>query len=250
MTRAVTTGSTVGSLLALSVLLRALFPGVAVPSVPASPTSPAAASPTTPAPAPADPGLDDGPWKASQRFFAGGVPECDAKSAAPRTKRWCIPDDTSVLALIAIAPDPVRTHMALQFDRALEAIELAAGSAGYVISQYWLPWSVDLPKASDAGKSSDINGSEVALRLSGRRHPDQWRRRQTVRQRRHLSRRSVRASVHRARLHVQWRDPDHRPNILRIARLAQATDRREIPAAVQGVQRVSFEWVRNGRPGA
>jgi hypothetical protein len=154
MTRAVTTGSTVGSLLALSVLLRAMFPGVTVPSVPASP---AAASPTTAVPASATPGFDDGPWKASQRFFAGGVPECGEKPDAPATRagRWCIPDDTSVLALIAIAPDPVRTHMALQFDRALEAIELAAGSAGYVISQYWLPWSVESPKpASDTGGKS------------------------------------------------------------------------------------------------
>ena len=157
MTRAVTTGSTVGSLLALSMLLRAMFPGVAVPSVPASPTSPAAASPTTPVPAPADTERVDGPWKASQRFFAGSVPPCDETPDAPKTRagRWCIPNDTSVLALIAIAPDPVRTHMALQFDRALEAIELAAGSAGYVISQYWLPWNVESPKASDtAGKSS------------------------------------------------------------------------------------------------
>ena len=153
MTRAVTTGSTVGSLLALSVLLRAMFPGVAIPSVPANP--PAATS-TTFVPAPAETTSDEGPWKASQRFFAGGVPPCDETSGAPptRTGRWCIPNDTSALAFIAIAPDPVRTHMALQFDRALEAIELAAGSAGYVISQYWLPWSVESPKSSDAaGKS-------------------------------------------------------------------------------------------------
>jgi hypothetical protein len=156
MTRAVTTGSTVGSLLALSVILRALFPGVAVPS---APTGPAAVLPTTSVGAPADVDLTDGPWKASQRFFAGAaeVPECDRKPAGDPA-RWCISGSTSVLALIAIAPDPVRTHMALQFDRALEAIELAAASAGYVISQYWLPWSVEPPKGSDtAEKSSDSN---------------------------------------------------------------------------------------------
>ena len=153
MTRAVTTGSTVGSLLALSVLLRALFPGVAAPSVPANRT----ATTTLAINAPGEKRPDDGPWKASQDYFAGAVPQCGepANASATRSGRWCIHEGTSVLALIALAPDPVRTHMALQFDRAIEAIELAAGSAGYVISQYWLPWSVESPKAaSDTGKSS------------------------------------------------------------------------------------------------
>ena len=45
--------------------------------------------------------------------------------------------------MIVIVPDPVHSHMSLQFDRSIEALQLAAESRGYVIDRYWLPWSSD-----------------------------------------------------------------------------------------------------------
>jgi hypothetical protein len=48
--------------------------------------------------------------------------------------------------MIAIVPDPVQTHLPLRFDRAIDAIELAAESMKYVLDRYWLPWDLD-PKA-------------------------------------------------------------------------------------------------------
>ncbi|HKW02589.1 MAG TPA: hypothetical protein VJN96_22375 [Vicinamibacterales bacterium] len=137
-------GSALGSLVVLSVVLRVLFPsstasGTQPPAAVIASTAAAAAVPAAPS--------DDGPWKTSQGYFAGTSTTCDA-GATLRCTRWHIPNGTSVRAIIAIAPDPVRTHMALQFDRALEGIQLAAQASGYVVDRYWLPWSVDADKNS------------------------------------------------------------------------------------------------------
>jgi hypothetical protein len=45
--------------------------------------------------------------------------------------------------MIAVIPDPVHSHLALRFDRAIDAIELAAESMGFVLDRYWLPWDLD-----------------------------------------------------------------------------------------------------------
>src|SRR5262249_54913974 len=73
----------------------------------------------------------DGPWIASQRHFAGPTP-CisvtspeDEKNQSLGTigddfQRWCVPDSETVKAMIAVVPDPVQTHLALRFDRAID----------------------------------------------------------------------------------------------------------------------------------
>jgi hypothetical protein len=111
---------------------------------------------------------EDGPWKASREHFAGAETNpCqsqqvrgDKKQVAslsgvnlllqgdghpatidhPRKQLWCIPDAQRVQAMIAIAPDPAHTNLSLIFDRSLEAIQLAAKSADYLVDRYWLPW--------------------------------------------------------------------------------------------------------------
>ncbi len=45
--------------------------------------------------------------------------------------------------LIATIPDPERTHLDLDFDRALEAIINAADDEGFSYDRYWLPWHVN-----------------------------------------------------------------------------------------------------------
>jgi len=68
----------------------------------------------------------------------------------PRKQLWCIPDDVIVQPMVAVVPDPVHTHMALLYDRSVEAIQLAADTKGYVIDRYWLPWSATAqPEWSD-----------------------------------------------------------------------------------------------------
>ncbi len=45
--------------------------------------------------------------------------------------------------VIAILPDPLHTHLSLQFDRKIEAIQQAAQDAGYDYDSSWLPWQTE-----------------------------------------------------------------------------------------------------------
>ncbi|MGA3235246.1 MAG: hypothetical protein ABSG03_03000 [Bryobacteraceae bacterium] len=63
--------------------------------------------------------------------------------SAERKERWGFPKHggpIQVTAIIAAVPDPVHTHLALTFDRSVEAILQAAADNEYVSSYYWLPW--------------------------------------------------------------------------------------------------------------
>ena len=80
-------------------------------------------------------------------------------------------------ALIAIAPDPIRTHMSLTFDRTLEGLQLAAQDSGYVMDRYWLPWRVqtntdgkDSPDSADA-KSREARAAQPGLVLFRKNAP-------------------------------------------------------------------------------
>jgi hypothetical protein len=50
--------------------------------------------------------------------------------------------------MIATVVDPTRTHLALAFDRQLEAIMRAAQDSEYVFHDYWLPWRTETPAES------------------------------------------------------------------------------------------------------
>lgn len=45
-----------------------------------------------------------------------------------------------ITLMIATVPDPVHTHLSLQFDRSLEAIQQAAQDEHYTYDSSWLPW--------------------------------------------------------------------------------------------------------------
>src|SRR5215475_6877543 len=60
--------------------------------------------------------------------------------------------------LIAILPDPVHTHLALYFDRSIEALQQAAQRCGYVFDSAILPW--DRTPLTD---NSDPDKRRVAL---------------------------------------------------------------------------------------
>src|SRR5262245_1698337 len=49
--------------------------------------------------------------------------------------------------LIATVPDPIDTRLDHLFDRALDAIRRAIGSADYLFDRYWLPWDRSKPAA-------------------------------------------------------------------------------------------------------
>jgi hypothetical protein len=116
---------------------------------------------------------EDGPWKASQDHFAAMQEQRECPDQSPQklskeiarlghvvlqlqqdvnnrktgqaqdklaSQLWCIPDGERVAATIAIVPDPLQTNMRLQFDRMIDALQLAAESSHYVEDRYWLPW--------------------------------------------------------------------------------------------------------------
>jgi hypothetical protein len=100
----------------------------------------------------------EGPWLASCKYWAA-VRGMDSASKAKKPvtsascpiepasddKRWGVPLDVGstqpkIHVIIAAVPDPIHTHLALQFDRDIDALVQAAGDNGYVPSYYWLPW--------------------------------------------------------------------------------------------------------------
>lgn len=54
--------------------------------------------------------------------------------------------------IVATLPDPLHTHLNLQFDRAIEAIQQAAQDEGYTYDSSWLPWK---PSAEGYSSRSD-----------------------------------------------------------------------------------------------
>ena len=82
------------------------------------------------------------------------------KSEAPELSRWCLNPDSptqfSVTSLIVTLPDPVKSHLVLDFDRRIDAIQAAALDAGYVMDKFWLPWD-DSPLPDDPNQARAEN---------------------------------------------------------------------------------------------
>jgi hypothetical protein len=68
---------------------------------------------------------------------------------------------------IATVPDPVHTHLSLQFDRTLEAIQQAAQDQGYTYDSSWLPWTM---RGAEYSSYSDVN-TEAAETVARERCP-------------------------------------------------------------------------------
>jgi hypothetical protein len=73
-----------------------------------------------------------------------GVWKDDPKDAADLLAHWNVPVDSkareNVQFVIALLPDPVHTHLGLQFDRGAEALQQAAQKKGYAFDRAILPW--------------------------------------------------------------------------------------------------------------
>ena len=68
------------------------------------------------------------------RFFIGS-----AEQAAPYSGQL----PAGIRLMIATVPDPRHTHLSLQFDRTLEAIQQAAQDERYTYDSSWLPWKTE-----------------------------------------------------------------------------------------------------------
>jgi hypothetical protein len=71
--------------------------------------------------------------------------------------------------VLATVPDPLTTHLRLEFDRANDGIEEAAGDEHYFFRRYWLPWSAEpLQAFSNRGsQEAEKNDRQQKLRFPG-----------------------------------------------------------------------------------
>jgi hypothetical protein len=169
-------GATVGAIL----LAGAMFRGGTTPG----PTSPDTSKPQPAAVAAQKPATGEGPWLASCNYWAsarwsepsakGKSPELHVRldqtdtnfdsniTASTGTSKddcdsvnWGIPSpeprhELDIRAIVATVPDPIHSRLALDFDRAVDSLLLAAADNGYLASYYWLPWR---PRAASLAAS-------------------------------------------------------------------------------------------------
>jgi hypothetical protein len=97
------------------------------------------------------PANEEGPWQASCAYWSPiKRPMMDAAeretSCGTADAQWGIPDARAgehvpeISAIIATVPDPIHSHLALDFDRTVDTLLLAASDNQYLSSYYWLPW--------------------------------------------------------------------------------------------------------------
>jgi hypothetical protein len=93
-----------------------------------------------------------------QEFYGVWTEEHSAQTEL--AAHWNVPLDSrpNVRFVIAVLADPVHTHLALSFDRGVEALQQAAQRMGYVFDRAILPWDVNQPSPSD-----DIEKRQAAL---------------------------------------------------------------------------------------
>ncbi|MCU1314460.1 MAG: hypothetical protein JWM54_2217, partial [Acidobacteriaceae bacterium] len=129
----------------------------------------------------------EGPWKASCQYWealrqnrpkTSATPASDSQvdgSNPPGSEcsatEWGLPDNIGQLrqhglqahAVIATVPDPVHSHLAPEFDRAMDALVGAASDNRYLRSYAWLPWKALKEDASAATDSDDHASEEPGL---------------------------------------------------------------------------------------
>jgi hypothetical protein len=109
----------------------------------------------------------EGPWMASCAYWSPSKPPAGQDVSEAETpcgageEKWGIPgsDGTGhapeISAIIATVPDPIHSHLAMEFDRTVDMLLLAATDNRYLGSYYWLPWRrhVNASSKSESGKS-------------------------------------------------------------------------------------------------
>jgi len=138
---------------------------------------------------PAAKATEDGPWNASCEYWAPSrmikdeekpvqkvsitltssgkhvdshvTASDDTESSCNSKNPWGFPDASDkirpqITAIIATVPDPLHAHEALEFDRTIDALLLAAADNDYVESYYWIPWK----EGGESGKDSGISAAQ------------------------------------------------------------------------------------------
>jgi hypothetical protein len=150
------------------------------------------------------PATGEGPWLASCRYWAAVRTEAlhaasktapqlniklnqtgttfdaavsgsvdDAKNTcAQGADSWGIPVSTptskpEIHAIIAAIPDPIHSHLALEFDRSIDSLMQAAADNRYLGSVYWLPWR----SPSSPVSVGQPTGADQAVELKRQEQP-------------------------------------------------------------------------------
>src|SRR6202012_5182480 len=62
--------------------------------------------------------------------------------------------------VFASVPDPVHTHLGMFFDRAVDAMQVAATQAGYLPYSHYLPWKAPQPSTQES--AAEVSTSETS----------------------------------------------------------------------------------------
>jgi|HubBroStandDraft_5_1064220.scaffolds.fasta_scaffold01761_2 hypothetical protein len=85
-------------------------------------------------------------------YFQPQTPLSESPDHKKNSGAWGVPSDqkNEIKFIIATLPDPVHTHMALWFDRWVDAIEKASQAGEYLFSRAWMPWDLSThPESTD-----------------------------------------------------------------------------------------------------
>src|ERR1700739_1342414 len=84
----------------------------------------------------------------------------DHPNSTSGSQAWRLPPH--IQFIVATLPDPLHTHLNLQFDRTIEAIQQAAQDEGYTYDSSWLPWKQSAEGYSS--RSDEIEEEKETLR--------------------------------------------------------------------------------------
>ena len=118
---------------------------------------------------------ETGPWAASCAWFGthDSTPRSRAElvilnASAPqplgqKVTDWCFPAEAKPALdfLVVTLPDPVSTHLALYFDRTVDALEAAAQQHGLFLDQYFLPWPVPGGQTPPGDTAQDVRVTAI-----------------------------------------------------------------------------------------
>ncbi len=114
----------------------------------------------------------EGAGKASaEEALAGTLCEVVARAATPCAggtgalrPMYTDQDTGTPEVMFAILPDPVHTHLALWFDRSVDALEDALADSGWEYQKHWMPWRLE---GGGGGSAKTKDGEEQRLFLDG-----------------------------------------------------------------------------------
>ncbi len=93
-----------------------------------------------------------------------GVHKFAVHKAVTGDLKSCNSRNADLKFLITTLPDPIASHLDIEFDRALESLIRAAAIRNYSFERYWLPWRPEESDATEEANSKDSDRYQESLR--------------------------------------------------------------------------------------